>query len=307
MSTIGFVGASGLMGHGMARNLQLKGHSLKLLLHRNLERVRDLLDLGAVKAGEPCQLGAECDIVFICVTGSPQVEALFAGPEGLLGSARPGLTIVDCSTSEWSSTGKLRELCARQGVPFVDAPLARSAADAEAGRLNVMVGATDAEFAAVEPFLRCFAENIVHVGPPGSGHAVKLIYNFMAQAICTSTAEAFAVAKKVGVDLSKLVDVTALGAVNSGLFQAMAKGVDGDLKSLPFAIDNARKDLRYFTRMAEGVAVPTWLGEAVHQTLTLATALGYGDEYVPSLLRAQEHVTRTRIVVDRSSPGPSAA
>jgi len=296
MSKVGFIGASGLMGHGMAGNLLRKGHALHLTVHRNRERVRDLLDAGAVELASPAELAARCEVVFVCVTGTPQVEALFEGEQGLLARPAAGLVIVDCSTSEPASTAWLRERCAAQGVGLVDAPLARSAAEAEAGRLNVMVGATPQEFGRVEPLVRCFAENVVHVGGPGAGHVIKLLYNFMAQAICTSAAEAFAVGQRAGIDLQQLVAVTSVGAVNSGLFQAMAKGLQGDLKSLPFELDNARKDLRYYTHLAEGLAVPAWLGEAVHQSLTLASALGHGAKFVPSLIEAQEQVAGVGLV-----------
>jgi 3-hydroxyisobutyrate dehydrogenase-like beta-hydroxyacid dehydrogenase len=159
-----------------------------------------------------------------------------------------------------------------------------------------MVGAAPGDFARVEPLIRCFAENVLHVGGPGTGHVVKLLYNFMAQAICTSTAEAFAVGQRAGVDLQQLVAITTLGAVNSGLFQAMAKALQGDLKSLPFELDNARKDLRYYTHLAEGLAVPAWLGEAVHQSLTLASALGHGAKFVPSLIEAQEQISGATLI-----------
>ena len=76
---IGFIGASGLMGHGMAKHLQAKGHRLHLTVHRNTERVADLLAAGAQKADSPAALGSQCDVVFICVTGSPQVEAVMQG------------------------------------------------------------------------------------------------------------------------------------------------------------------------------------------------------------------------------------
>lgn len=296
MSKIGFIGASGLMGHGMAKNLQLKGHALHLTVHRNRERVADLIERGAVQLDSPAELAARCEVVFICVTGTPQVEGLFAGDNGLLARPKPGLVVIDCSTSEPASTAALRERCAAQQVLLIDAPLARSAADAEAGRLTVMVGAEPPDFARIEPLLRCFAENLHHVGPPGAGHVVKLLYNFMAQAICTSTAEAFAVGRRAGVDLGQLVAVTTVGAVNSGLFQAMAKTLNGDVKGLQFELDNARKDLRYYTHLAESLTVPAWLGEAVHQSLTLASALGHGAKFVPSLVEAQEQITGTTLV-----------
>ena len=298
MAKIGFIGASGLMGHGMARHLLGKGHALALTVHRNRERVADLLAAGATEARSPAALAAASEIVFLCVTGSPQVEAAVTGTDGVLAGAKSGggLIVVDCSTSEPDSTARLRERCAAAGVTFVDAPLARTPAEAELGKLNVMVGAEPSDFARLEPVLRAFAENVFHVGGPGAGHTIKLLNNFIAQAICTATAEAFAVGARAGVDLKQLVSLVSVGAVNSGLFQMMSKTLDGDLGALRFELDNAKKDIRYYTHLAEALAVPTVMGEAVHQSLALASALGHGRKFVPSLVEAQEQLTGARIV-----------
>lgn len=293
MAKIGFIGASGLMGHGMAKHLLLKGHTLTLSVNRNAARVADLLAGGAVRAATPADVARASDIVFLCVTGSPQVEAVM---EQLLGAARLGLLVVDCSTSEPDSTAKLRARCAALGVTFVDAPLSRTPIQAEEGRLNVMVGAEPAVFAQIEPVLRAFAENVLHVGGPGAGHTIKLLNNFIAQAICTATAEAFAVGQRAGVDLKQLVALISNGPVNNGLFQAMAKTLDGQLDGLLFELDNARKDVRYYTHLAEGLAVPSVMGEAVHQSLVLASALGHGAKYVPSLVEAQEQLSGATLV-----------
>jgi 3-hydroxyisobutyrate dehydrogenase-like beta-hydroxyacid dehydrogenase len=293
---IGFIGASGLMGHGMAKNLQAKGWPLAITVNRNRERLADLLAAGATEAPSPAALAAQSDVVFICVTGSPQVEAVMTGPEGLLSMKRQGLTIIDCSTSEPESSARLRELAAAAGARFVDAPLARTPVEAEQGRLNVMVGADDETFARIEPVLRGFAENVFHVGGPGAGHIIKLLNNFIAQAICTATAEAFAVGQRAGVDLAQLVALVSAGGVNSGIFQAMAKTLTGDMAGLVFELDNARKDVRYYTHLAEGLSIPTVVGEAVHQSLALASALGHGRKYVPSLVEAQEQLSGAKIV-----------
>ncbi|GAB4036279.1 MAG: NAD(P)-dependent oxidoreductase [Rubrivivax sp.] len=290
---IGLVGASGLMGHGMAKNLLAKGHALQITVRRR-ERVADLLAAGATEAPSHAALAAGSEILFLCVTGSPQVEAVM---EEVLAAAPPrGLTVVDCSTSEPASTERLRARGAAAGIDFVDAPLSRTPVEAEAGRLNVMVGAEPASFARLEPVLRCFAENVLHVGGPGAGHVIKLLNNFIAQSICTATAEAFAVGRRAGVDLKQLVALIAQGPVNNGLFQAMAKGLDGTLDGLKFELDNARKDVRYYTHLAEGLAVPCVVGEAVHQSLALASALGHGRKFVPSLLEAQEQLAHVEIV-----------
>jgi len=280
----------------MARNLLAKGHSLTLAVHRNRDRVADLLAAGATEAASAKDVAEASDLVFICVTGSPQVEASVTGPSGLLAGAHAGLMIVDCSTSEPDSTARLREQCAASGVPFVDAPLSRTPVEAEAGRLNVMVGADQSVFDGLQPILACFAENIFHVGGPGAGHTIKLLNNFIAQAVCTATAEAFAVGQRAGLDLKALVDLVSVGPVNSGLFQAMAKTLQGQMDGLKFELDNARKDVRYYTHLAEGLAIPTVMGEAVHQSLALASALGHGKKFVPSLVEAQEQLTGAKII-----------
>ncbi len=296
MQRIGFIGASGMMGHGMAKNLRAKGYPLALTVHKKRDRVADLLGAGATLAATPKELAAASDIVFLCVTGTPQVEASVLGDTGLLSGAARGMMIVDCSTSEPDSTARLREQCAAAGVTYIDAPLARTPVEAEAGKLNLMVGAEAADFAKLEPVLRAFAENIFHVGGPGAGHTIKLLNNFIAQAICTATAEAFAVGQRAGIDPKKLVELVSAGIVNSGIFQTMAKTLDGTMDALKFELNNARKDVRYYTHLAENLGAPSVVGEAVHQSLVLACALGHGAKFVPSLVEAQEQLTGAKLV-----------
>src|SRR5690242_6027838 len=294
---IGFVGI-GLMGHGIAKNLVAKGYPLTLRLHRNRKPAEDLFTAGAREAASYAELARASDIVFLCVTGAPQVEEVVFGNDGLASAAASGLVIVDTSTSEPATTTRTREALAPKGVTFVDAPLARTPVEAEAGRLNIMVGADDATFAALKPVLSAFCENVIHAGPPGHGHVLKLINNFIAQAICTATAEACAAAAKSGLSLRKLHEVISAGAVNSGLFQLIVGRIleSGDLTGLKFTLANAAKDLRYYTHFTESMMLPSLVGEAVHQSLVMANALGFGDRYVPSLVEAQEKLTGVTIV-----------
>jgi 3-hydroxyisobutyrate dehydrogenase-like beta-hydroxyacid dehydrogenase len=294
---IGFVGI-GLMGHGMAKNLVTKGYPLTLRIHRNRKPAEDLLAAGAKEVASYADLAKASDIVFLCVTGAPQVEEVVFGADGLASAARSGMMIVDTSTSEPATTTRMREALAPSGVRFVDAPLARTPVEAEQGRLNIMLGADEATFAQLKPVLSAFAENIIHAGPPGHGLILKLINNFIAQAICTATAEACAAAVKSGLSLHKLHEVISAGAVNSGLFQlVLGKMLEsGDLSGLKFTLSNAAKDLRYYTHFTESMMLPSVVGEAVHQSLVMANALGFGERYVPSLLEAQEKLANVRIV-----------
>jgi 3-hydroxyisobutyrate dehydrogenase-like beta-hydroxyacid dehydrogenase len=293
---IGFIGI-GMMGHGMAKNLLAKGYPLTFLVHRDRSRLADLVAAGAKEAGTPAEIAAASDVVILCVTGSPQVEQNIFGEAGLLGAARPGLTVVDASTAEPGSTARIREALAAKGATFVDAPLARTPKEAEEGRLNTMVGASDADFARLKPVFAAYCENIFHVGPPGAGHTLKLVNNFMAMTIVASIGEAFAVASKAGVKLDKLFEVVSQGALNSNIFQMMAGGaVAGDLGRMKFSIQNAAKDLRYYTHLAESLPVPSFVGEAVHQSFLQAVAMGLGERMVPSMIEAQERVNQMQIL-----------
>lgn len=293
---IGFIGL-GMMGHGMAKHLLAKGFPLSFVVHRNCSRIGDLLEAGGVEVKTPGELARACDFVILCVTGSPQVEENVFGAHGILAAARAGLVVIDTSTAEPSSSARVREAFAAQGVAFIDAPLARTPKEAEEGRLNTMVGANEADFARVKPVLEAYCENIYHVGPPGAGHTLKLINNFLAMTQVAAIAEAFAVASRAGVPLAKLFEVVSGGGVNSGIFRMMAGGaVEGDYERMKFSITNGAKDIGYYMRLVQGTAVSSTVGSAVQDAFNQAVALGLGERMVPSMIEAQEKQSRQPVL-----------
>jgi len=258
-----------------------------------------LLAAGAKEVKTNADLARNSDIVFLCVTGGPQVEEVINGPEGIASVARDGLLVVDTSTSELSTTLRIRDELTTKRVRFVDAPLGRTPTEAELGKLNVMVGADDATFQELRPVLETFCENILHVGPSGHGLAMKLINNFIAQAIATATAEALAAAAKFGLSIKKVHEVISAGPPNSGIFQMLVGTMiknNGDLTGLKFTLANAMKDLRYYTHFAESLPVSAIVGDAVHQSIVNANLLGFGEKYVASLFEAQEKLNGVKIV-----------
>jgi 3-hydroxyisobutyrate dehydrogenase-like beta-hydroxyacid dehydrogenase len=292
---VSFIGV-GMMGHGMAKNLLLKGFPTTVLGHHNRTPVEDLVGQGAREAKSPADAAANAEIIFLCVTGSPQVEQIVYGESGLLGAVRKGQIVVDCSTSEPISTNRIYEDLSKRGVPFVDAPLARTPKEAELGKLNVMVGAEPEIFARIKPALETFAENIFHVGGPGSGHTMKLLNNFLAMGHAALIAEVLVAGQKSGVDLEQFYKVVSAGGANSGIFQMLVANIlKGDDGGLPFLLRLAQKDLTYYAHLNEGLGLPSPLGAAVLRAFEQASKLGYGDLMVGGLIRAQEQVTGTKI------------
>jgi 3-hydroxyisobutyrate dehydrogenase-like beta-hydroxyacid dehydrogenase len=284
LKTIGLIGA-GLMGHGIGKNLLEKGFALNVMAHRNREPVDDLIQRGAKEFKTPADIAAASDMVILCVTGTPQVEATVYGDAGLLAGARQGLIIADCSTAVPDSTIALAAACKAKGVSFVDTPMTRTPKEAEAGKLGLMVGGDIEIIDSIRPVLNTFSDLIVRCGAVGSAHQVKLINNFLSLAHAAVAAEAITVATKAGINMEAFRDVIMGGGANSVMFGRLINvPLHNDDSHAKFAIRNARKDLRYYTNMTENMPVASPIAETIHQTYVLADTQGYGDRYVPRLI-----------------------
>ncbi len=281
---IGLIGV-GLMGHGIGKNIVTKGFDLTVVAHKNRAPIESLKALGAIEATSPAALAAECDLVILCVTGSPQVEDALYGTNGVLKGAKPGLIIADCSTAEPASTLRIAADLAGKNIHFVDTPLTRTPREAEAGKLGLMAGGDGALIAKIRPVLDCFADTIIHAGPVGAAHQLKLINNFLSLANAAISAEAITVAAKAGVSMQALNDIVIAGGANSVMFERLIKvPLQNDDTAAKFAIQNARKDMRYYTNMTEQLPVASFLAEQVHQLYVLAENRGYGERYVPRMI-----------------------
>lgn len=280
---IGFIGV-GLMGAGMAKNILTKGYSLVIMGHTNREPVERLKKLGATEATSPKELASKVDIVHLCVTGSPQVEAIMNGPDGIFASGKKGLIVIDCSTSNPVSTMALSESAQAHGMTLIDAPLGRTPAEAEAGTLDTMVGADQATFDKVKPILDCWAGNVVHLGPVGLGHKMKLINNFIAMGYAALYSEAIGIARKAGLSKEQFHAVIGSSRMRNGFYDTFMKWtMEGDENAHRFTISNAHKDMRYLSSLANEVGALHPIQAMVKNSFAGMEAAGQAQRYVPML------------------------
>lgn len=293
MPTIGLIGV-GLMGHGIGRNLLEKDFGLVVLAHRRRERVDDLRSRGAREAASPRALAQAVDTVLVCVTDSPRVQAVADGADGFVAGLSAGQTVLDCTTGEPEVTDAYAARLAALGVGFADAPLARTPVEAQAGRLNAMVGADDAVFATVRPVLETFCENIFHVGGAGSGARMKLINNLITMGQAALIAEALVACKATGIVPRTFFEIMSKGGGNSGILQMLMPPYldEGSFEGMQFSLENAAKDLRYFNRMTGNAGVSAPLGAVVHNQLVNARLLGFEDGLVGHLMAAALQLNR---------------
>jgi len=279
---IGFVGV-GLMGEGMAANLIRKGWPLTVLAHRKREPIERLVALGAAEAHGARALAEASDIVLLCVTGSPQVEQVTMGADGLASAGKP-LLIVDCSTSNPTATIQLAGELAKRDIVLIDAPLARTPKEAAAGTLDVMAGGEAASVARARPVLEAFAGRVIHTGPTGSGHTMKLLNNFLSLGYSAIYSEALMMGAKAGLTPAAMDSVLRGGRMDCGQYQAFFEFVlRRDENAQRFSMNNALKDLSYLASfaLASGVANP--VSAAVRNSFAAAVGTGQGEKFVPAL------------------------
>jgi 3-hydroxyisobutyrate dehydrogenase-like beta-hydroxyacid dehydrogenase len=285
---IGFIGL-GMMGRGMARHVLAKGHTVGLLVRseEGAARCADLLAAGAHSLATSAEVAAMADVLIICVTGSPEVEDVVLGSHGVLEGLKPACVVVDCSTSQPDSTRHVAAAISAKGGLFLDAALTGTPKHAEDGQLNLLVGGDKAVLEQVRPVFELFAKNIFYCGEVGAGHTTKLLHQFVVLGNAAILAEAFSCASKTGVDLGVLCDVIDSGGANSTAFQRLRPYVlEGNDQMFRFSIGNAHKDMRYYARMTGEARAVSYLGDAVHNTYTVATNQGYTPQFIPHLINS---------------------
>lgn len=282
---VGIVGV-GLMGHGIATNIQKNGWPICFLQHAGNQPSDNLINNGAIACQSLAELTKSSDIIILCVTGSPEVENILTSPDGILQHIKEETVIIDCSTALPASTIAMAARVEKAGGKFLDAPMTRTPKEAAEGRLNLIVGGEEMLFKEHLPLFEAFAENITHSGDTGSGHTMKLLHNYVSLGFTTVLAEAAAAASKSGVIPEVLHNVLANGGGAGVVLDRMAPFIlNEDASNLAFTIANSAKDLSYYSQMCEDLSATNTVAEAINTTMQKQLDNGHGAVFVPNLIK----------------------
>jgi 2-hydroxy-3-oxopropionate reductase len=254
---IGFVGL-GMMGLPMARNLVEDGYSVNVF-DLNEATVNAAKEFGASSSDSAADTASLSDIVITMVPDSEHVEAVIAGPDGILEGLKPGSVVVDMSTIDPEMGKKMANLIEAKGSNFVDAPVTGGVGGAEAGTLSILVGGNAEVFERALPVLNVLGGDVSHMGPVGSGHTTKIANQLIGVATLAGISEAFVLAKKSGLDMQAFFDAVKNGAGRSWALETLGpKILDGDFAP-GFMVKHMQKDLRLAGQLAAdtGTALPT--------------------------------------------------
>ena len=284
MKKIGMIGI-GLMGHGIASNIVKHGYSLTVLEHPGNRPLDGLKAAGVGTRTSAKDVAAGSDVVILCVTGTPQVEAVLFGKNGVLEGLSPQGIVIDCSTAVPSSTERIAKSVAEAGGRFLDAPMTRTPKEAAEGRLNLLVGGDVALFEECRPILACFAENISHAGAVGAGHRMKLLHNFVSLGFVALLSEAAACAQRAGIASDVFVEVLAKGGGGGAALERLRPYLaNRDPSALRFTMTNAQKDLGYYNAMANDTGAVSVIADAVLRTFDQGVGEGGNQSMVLELV-----------------------
>ena len=289
-ATVGFIGL-GVMGEPMCRNLAQKLARVdadRIVAFDLQAQPLDRLARYGVEAGTGVAgVIATADLILLSLPGGKEVEAVVTQPGGLLDAAAAGKTVVDLSTTPVDLTRQLAVRLTGNGVAFCDAPVARTRQAAEQGTLAVMVGGPAEVFAAVEPYLRCFASDVTHCGGHGNGQAVKILNNMVLFQTVVALAEALTVARQTGVDGKLLFDALSKGSADSFALRnhGMKALLPGEFPLQAFSTRYAAKDLDYALELADRAGCDLRGAKTVRDLFAETIDRGFGDNYWPALLK----------------------
>jgi 3-hydroxyisobutyrate dehydrogenase len=284
MEPVAFLGL-GTMGSAMAANLARAGFPL-VVWNRTSGRAPELAELGVERAQSPADAARRGDLIVLCVSDTPDVEAVLFGPDGVAHGARSGSLVIDCSTiapsGSWDLAARLRE----RGIAMIDAPVSGGSEGARNATLTIFVGGDERDVERARPVLDALGRTITHVGPIGAGQAVKAVNQVILAGTYLGVAEGIVLAIKAGLDVEQVVAALGGGAAQSWVLANRSGRMLDNEYPLGFKVALHRKDLGIALDLADQLGASLPVSALAAQLESGLVARGHGEDDVSALARA---------------------
>jgi 2-hydroxy-3-oxopropionate reductase len=276
--TVGFIGL-GVMGRPMATNLIKRGFSL-VVHNRSQAAVEDLVALGAARAASPAEVARRTNRIVTMLPDSPDVELVLEGPDGVFGAIQRDTIVIDTSSIAPAAARRLEQRAATLGAWLLDAPVSGGEVGAIQATLSIMVGGDADAFAAVKPILDAMGspDKVVRIGESGAGQTCKVCNQMVIGGTLAAVAEAFALARKAGVEPGLVRQALLGGFAASRVLEVHGERILQSNYKPGFRANLYAKDLRIASETLAEFATPAPVSAAVHQLVKALVAAGRGEE-----------------------------
>ena len=283
---IGFIGL-GIMGRGMVDNLMKNGFDLTIW-NRTASRMTPFVERGATAADSPKAVAENSDIIIICVSDTPDVEAVVLGENGVIHGVSAGDLVIDMSTINPVNTVDIAKQLNAKGVNMLDAPISGGSEGAEKGTLSIMIGGDADDIERANPCFEAMGSFITHVGDQGAGQTVKLANQILCVVNMLAASEALLFAHAGGVDLDKTLQAVTGGAAGSWMLANRGPQVIRDYWEPGFSVDLQQKDLRLVMGAADEMGVPVIATALCFNLYRVLQQQGLGHEGNHNIIKALE-------------------
>lgn len=290
---VGFVGL-GIMGQGMARNLLNAEYSVRVW-NRTSSRMDPLIEAGATAGASPADVAANCDIIVVCVSDTPDVEEVVLGENGILSGVQAGALVIDCSTISPQATIDIAEQLNAKGVKMLDAPVSGGSEGAANGTLSIMIGGPEDQVERARGVFEAMGNTITHVGKQGAGQTVKLVNQILVVGNCLAMCEALIFAQAGGVDLERCLNAVTGGAAGSWMLANRGPQIIERDWRPGFTINLQQKDVRLIMQEADALGVPVLLSGQVFSLYRTLQQAGLGEEGNHALVKALENLSGVQV------------
>jgi 3-hydroxyisobutyrate dehydrogenase len=286
MTKIAFIG-TGIMGAGMARNLLKAGYDLTVW-NRTAVKAQPLVEAGATLATTPAEAATQAGIIITIVGDDQSSREVWLGSNGILaGEPKHGAIAVESTTISLGWVRELHQALTTAGLRFIDCPVTGGRGGAENGTLTLLVGAEEATLAEARPVLDAYSQQIIHFGPSGAGTAYKLVANLMGAVHIVALAEGILLAEKAGLNMERVVEGLASGAVAGPLVKAFAARMANDAHDdVHFSARWMHKDAAYALKMATDIGQAIPMSAVAAQIYQMALSQGLGEKNVSVVVEA---------------------
>jgi 2-hydroxy-3-oxopropionate reductase len=291
--TLGLIGL-GIMGRPMGRNLMKAGYSL--VVHDVVRAaVDELAAEGARPAASPREVAAATDVLITMLPDSPEVEAVYRGPDGAFEALRAGWLAIDMSSISPRVSRELAAQATAAGAEMLDAPVSGGDKGAIAGTLSVMVGGEAAAWERALPILQAMGKTIVHVGPAGAGQIVKCCNQVVVAVVLEAVSEALVLGSKAGVDPARIVEVLQGGLASTKVLEMRSPNMLSGTFDPGFRIRLHLKDLKNALELAREIGVPLPAAVEVEQMMQAARVAGREEYDHSGLITVLEDLAGHRV------------
>lgn len=281
MTKIGFIG-TGLMGHGMIRNLLKNGYQVQIW-NRTKTKAEDLINDGANWTDDAAQCAHDVDFIITIVGYPKDVEEVYFGEHGVLAGANPGTTIIDMTTTSPQLAQKIYQAAVDHKLLALDAPVSGGLAGAENGSLSIMVGGDQATFEHAFPVFTAMGKQIVLQGPAGAGQHTKMANQIALAGALAGVCESLRYAKAVGLDPQKMFDTIRAGAAGSAQMEAFMPMLINNNFKATFYMKHFIKDLKIAHNEANDRDLKLAILDQILKECQAVESMGFGDEGTQAL------------------------